>query len=370
MTVRRLTSPTTKVRRLGYIIQIARLLRNSGPLAEIILVGKLERFAQENKRSLDEYFHRNVDYSRWIRETPGGIKIQARYLKHDAARRYIATCRELGLVVRVAGPYQNSKSGNVLAVLDGGPNPFDLSLAQICYLLKTILQRDYDSLKVMADLIKEREADDWKMFQKKLLRRLKDEMGRTSSPFDIQRIKAALNSVESWGSKGKGDSSASRYYTENIKAPRIDWLLDLKVTDLAKKSGRFSRFREFLLSRETIGDSWLADEYYGDFYRVYSDLFKRGGIKSWTDLPEEDRFLYLRRFVAKSYKELGQRELGRLSAIQFLEYSACSLLCTENIIATHYQLKKDTVELFSRPGMDYQIVKTVSGDDEGHIVRL
>lgn len=149
--IRRLTSPTVKVRRLGYFAAICDLLQKQRH-PEHLLPRILARWAVEHKDSLEVH-------SKYLPVTrKGGSSIVGEIILPErgeprAAHRYIETAVELGLIVFIGGESQNTKVGHVLAAVPSLDNVFDMSMARRFVLFRAILERDYLYLKALIGLI-------------------------------------------------------------------------------------------------------------------------------------------------------------------------------------------------------------------------
>lgn len=370
MTVRRLTSVTTKVRRVGYFVLISNLLKSTGPLSNILLIEKLEKSANSNRDNLIQYCY-NIGYGqKSLKNPPGEIAgKQYKHIKQDAAKRYIKTCEEIGLITKIAGSYQNTRVGNVLLSIKGNPNPFNLSLMQICFLLKIFLVKDYDYLKTLMELKGENKEDNWTAFQEIILSRWMKKIATTDSPYEIERLKKTLDSVSRWGQKGKGEKSAERYYRENIKATRMEWLIDLKILEPKITKSNFDTRYKNLFCNEFINNHWLNNEYYGAFNESYK-YFKKEKTRHWTNIAEKEKVKILKKYIDNCYNLLGRKELKRLSASQLFEYTLCNLLYEERIVSSYNLLEESIAEFFPKYKMNYKYIKTLSKEDIGHIIKL
>ena len=273
----RLTNTRIKVRRLGYIIIITKLLRNN-PMKEDKIIEKLEAWASDerNKYSLKIYCGSTLNLSFDDRRIPGIIE----YSKtHNSAKRYIETAKELGIIAKVTNKTYSTKLGDVLAVLPSLENPFELSINQICFFLKLILWKDYDYLIALSKC-----EGDYSKFQKIVKNRFRKKYDIASNISIKLKIKKALKNME-W------KKSPKKYFDENVKFARMDWLRDLRTNNLIIN----------FLKKDFICKKWLNNEYYKIFYDVYlkTDIIK------WNKVMEQDRKEIIIKYLDESYKKFG-----------------------------------------------------------------
>ena len=125
----RLTRPNTKVRRLGYFVAILSIIQDKEVPINILEKEILE-WSNNNELALKQYSS-SLPVCRRRKE-----KIVGEIRTLDAARRYINTCLELGLLAKIRG-YIVSKMGRVLIALPFDGNPFKLSIGRTFIILKS-----------------------------------------------------------------------------------------------------------------------------------------------------------------------------------------------------------------------------------------
>jgi hypothetical protein len=161
---------------------------------------------------------------------------------------------------------------------------------------------------------------------------------------------------------------------ENIEAPRVEWMLDLKF--MRHWNQRLSRFEldervYSFFKRNIIDHSWLEDEFPHVFADFYEKLLK-DRVKQWADLSLDDRLGILTYLLEQSMALFGAGAvLGEISANEFFEYSAAFLIQTRSIIiAPISEFEEDLLD-FTRAGkLQYRYVQTVSPADRGYIAKL
>lgn len=357
----RLTSPTVKVRRLGYLVAIPSIVNNR-EIPVRTLKKHLLDWAEENAT-----FFRHYSMSlpvtrlrRWL--------LAGEITTIGAAGRYIKTCEELGLIVRMKG-FKISKIGKAISALSIDGNPFELPIGQLFVVLKWLLEKDYDALSTLVKILLNREEDQVEFFQEEIERRLDEKVERATRMnrfYLVDKLKRRIELLRSW-------RSPHRYYHENIKAPRLEWMLDLKL--LKYWNQRVDAFdlqdnvRKFFPS-DNIGNRWLQDEFPYLFANFYSDSFKKRMVY-WSNLPQNERLELLSSLMSRSMEifETGP-ELRKISANQFFEYSLAFLIQNRSIVVPLSRLEKDLIDFIESGKLEYRYVQTVSVADRGYIARL
>lgn len=357
----RLTSPTVKVRRMGYLLAIPSLIQDREfPIR--ILKRKVLDWAKENYRFFRYYSLELPVRRRQRRKLTGELKTL------DASRRYINTCEELGIIVRMKG-FRISKIGKVLSTLATGGNPFELSIGQLFVLSKLLLEKDYDCLSTLLRILSLNVKDELGFFQQEIQRKLllKTEKAIEFNKLDlVDVLKKRMNHIKNW-------KSARRYYLENIKASRIEWMLDLRF--LAFWNQRINRFEfqrnvDRFFTEDVITYKWLNDEFPYVFTDFYSSVFKKK-ITNWTSFPQKDRLEMLETLLAKSMKIfMTGSELGKISANEFFEYALAHLIQTKSIVASLSQFEEDLLDFMTSGKLEYRYTRTVSRADKGYIMKL
>lgn len=321
----RIVNTNIKTRRLGYIIAITDLLGNNFLLFDD-LQGKLEAWAEEHEKYLERYFSK----SGFIKKSP----------RHYPARRYIHLAESLRLIKISRNECALTKIGQPLPILDKNKqNPFELTIEQKCYLLKRILENDFDYifplLRLLENYNSAREIFD--NFKIAVLEHWEKRSKRIGDILKSSGFKKRKELMLKWTREKK--------YLENIIYPRLDWLLDIQILDREKCKKRIYKlthdgktFLEELKKMEVeIGaDAWLEDHYYGIFGRC----FIKENVISFYSLKKEERLKLVHGLLEEAFKKFSPPNLPfqHISANTFLEFS-CTKLVGIKILPAFSQIK-------------------------------
>jgi len=327
----------------------------------MMLKKSLFRWAREN-RTLFKHYSLNLPVTR-LKKIPAG-----EITTEHAAGRYIKTGEELGLIVRMKG-YRISKIGKVVSALPTNQNPFELSIGHLFLFLKLLLERDYDCLNILLNVPPYEKKDETDFFREQIQKKLRKKVGEATKLnqfYLVDRLKRRIELVDNW-------KSPHRYYYENIKAPRLEWMLDLRfaeywnqrIDNFEIRVGAGEFFREEMISRK-----WLQDAFPYIFASFYSDLFKQR-MKYWSSLLQNERLQLLRSLMSESMKafETGS-DLGRISANEFFEYSLAFLIQEKSIVSSLSEFEQDLLNFIDSGSLNYRYVRTVSTADKGYITKL
>lgn len=359
LTPQRLTSPTIKVRRIGYLIQSTRILSSIDSLPAGIFIDKLIDWSKKNKRQLEQYTTEVLKKTAKSKVLPGEIT------GNDSAMRYIKVCNELGLVTNQINTriWMNTKEGSILASLEGNKEyPFELSLEQICFLLKLFLQKDYDYLKVLVGLIGTRLIDESEKFRTLVIDSFELKFRHTSNIYEFEELKRGISDIKKW-KKGK------KYYQENIRDVRLGWLRDLKLLFLSSYKGRYLiNDAEKLFINPLITKEWLDNDYYSTFAQCYKKYFKRP-IILWDNLTIKKKKQLFLKCLEEANTFFRSPGMPSISASQFFGYGCCVLLCRYGVVATHNSLHEYLSKLSSEAKFPYNYRRMISDADRGYIIK-
>lgn len=344
----RLSSPTTKVRRLGYLIELTKILKR-GPIPARLLPYKVVEQAKENRKYLESYSSRLPVQRRKNDPVVGEITTL------DAAKRYINSVREMGLIVQIANEWENTKIGNVIGALPSTPNVFELSLEQIFLLLRILLTTDYAYIKAIFEIIKEGQKveDEAGIFQRKIT-------AAFSAKFE--NIKREI----------LGWEKPHEYYMENIKAPRLEWLLDLKIVVRWNQKLEYVQFRpnfDVFFRGDILDNTWLNERYPSAFYTCFKDLFHKP-VSDWSEIQpsrKEELLGFLLEQSLERFKPI--KQINKISADQFFIFSSCRLVTEFGILSSYSELEEDLLESSASGKLPYRYVRMVSEADRGYIVK-
>jgi len=233
------------------------------------------------------------------------------------------------------------------------------------------LKADYDYLRIIYDLgrLSSEQRDhnkEWKVFQRGVKQQFVNKINVTSNPRDVVALQDSLRNLESWS------KNPERFYRENIKATRLEWLLDLKLLtnwNQEQESYYFRPNASLFFEESTLSDHWLNNVYPCRFYQCFKSLFKREA-KKWEKLSASLRRQLLNKFLFKGLNLFSPSSaLPKISAGQFFEYSIATLLSEHCIIVNYESFEKDLVKYVTIEKSPYRFVKMISADDIGYIVR-
>jgi hypothetical protein len=293
-----------------------------------------------------------------------GSRIVGAIATKEAARRYIGTAVEMGVMLPLGIECQNTKTGHLLAAVPSTKNPFSLSMPQRLILLEALLRGDYLYLKTLVELILDKEdTNDYRQFRQRILSHIDSVVKESKNPDEIRQLRNTRKSLLSW-------KRPDRYYREDIRAPRLEWLLDLglltkwnqQVDYLALRSGA-DRF----FSTADFDEQWFDEEFAGLFQSCFEDELP--GPSHWDDLPRTRQDFSLRKYLEKAMPLFRPaRGVDKISISQFLTYTICMLLTEKGVIASRKQLESALAD-FTRSSSKYRDVRMTSGVDIGYIVR-
>jgi len=358
----RLTSPTVKVRRLGYLVSIPSIVLDREMPFEILKRNVLD-WSKKN-RTFFEHYSLELPVARVKRRLLTG---EIRTL--GAAGRYIKTCEELGFIVRVRG-FRASKTGKTISALSVGGNPFQLSVGQIFLILKSLFGKDYDALSALISILSATEIERVNLFRQEVhakLQRKIEKATELNKLYVVDSLKKRIEQMHNW-------RKPKRYYLENIEAPRIEWMIDLRFIkhwNQRKNSFNIEENVSKFFEKEIIDYEWLENVFPRIFADFYAKMLK-DKIKYWSELSQSEKLSVLRSLLEKSMKlfEAGA-EIGKISANEFFEYSSASLIQEQAILVTPISEFEDDLINYTKTGkLNYRYVRTISPADRGYIVKL
>lgn len=289
----------------------------------------------------------------------GEIRARGSSKGEDAFKRYLNTAIEFGLIVENGGRLYNTKKGEVLSGLsEKSVNPFTLSLAQKYWFFKVILEKDYDYTRTaLICSIEQKPHEEQEFFR--MLKELwehKLTIGTFRSPEKYDELKKAISTK--W-------KAQKRYYLENIKAPRLEWFLDLTAID----------FWNLKQNRVTVHDSLrpLLDSDEKNFSSLFVSHMKpllRSSVVYWNDLLRKEKDEWLQKFLLQCFNLFTISEaLPKISVNQVMEYSL-SILAQSGIVCNDDEFESE-LERFVKARVDkYRYVKTISEADRGYVSKL
>lgn len=345
--LQRITAATTKVRRLGYFVLFSKIL-SQNPLPPLLLQQHV--LAEENRNhKLLEDACKEQPVSRKKTVVTGEIR------SSDAFMRYLGTAMEFGLIQKLSGRLYNTKRGEILAALIQNENLFKLSIAQNYLMWKVVLEKDYDYIRnVILCTINDRRDEHIAFFSslKELWQqKLKDAKSRNVDAYD--GLKKAIGTK--WNSQ-------LRYYKENIKAPRLEWLLDLNAIEFWHIGKNRVLFRD---SIKTLLDS--SESNFSNAFISYMEPILKKPKTYWSEILMTKKSDLLEKILVQSFDLFKARDtIPKISANQFLEFGVANL-SGYGIICEIGELD-DSLERFIKSKTDkYRYVRIVSEADTGYI---
>lgn len=355
--IQRITSATTKVRRLGYFVLFSRIIENT-PLSPPSLLNRIIEEESKNHLYLEEACRKLLVKRKSPEPVTGEIRSQGISKGEDAFDRYLGTAIELGLIQVMSGRLYNTKRGEVLSALsEKSQNPFRLSLAQKYWFLKVILEKDYDYFRTVLFCSIERGPNEELRFIDMVQELWKSKLasGSIRSPETYDAIKKAINTK--W-------KSAKKYYLENIKAPRLEWFIDLGLID-------YWNIRQ---NKVTVHDSLKVlldseEEKFSSLFVFHMKPIVNGSITYWRELGNKERDRWLERFVFESFDLFASDILPRISVNQITEYGL-SVLAESGIICEDSEFESALKKFIEGRSEKYRYIRTISEADRGYISKL
>lgn len=357
----RLTSVTVKVRRLGYIVSIPLLVKEY-PVPQRVLKKNIKDWAVDNRIPFRHYslqlrIRRKRKFVGEI-TTPG------------AAGRYLKVTEEMGLVTDSKN-VQISKIGKVINALKFEGNPFNLSIGQRFLILRVLIEKDFDTLKTLHEIIDEhahKAKDETELFREKIIRRLTLKLEKATEMnrlLLVDKLRKSIGSIKGW-------ENGKRYYSENIRAPRLEWLMDLDLltywdlrSNTISPSESLSRFFE----KNIISKEWLSDVYPYEF-GFFLSRYSKKKTQKWKETTKSVKFGLLKSLLDRSMSLFEPiSHLGRISANQFFDYAQAILLQENGMMAAVSEIEQSLMDLVSSGEMQIQYIQTVSKADKGYILR-
>jgi len=351
--VQRITSANTKVRRLGYFVLFSKTVRES-PTPKQLLQQRIlnEKIRVQNRKLLEEACKRLS-----VKRTTSEI-VTGEICSEDAFQRYLETAIQLGLLLEFSGRLYNTKRGEILSALSNNDNPFRLSMSQSYLMLKALLERDYDYLRTTVLCSKRNGQDEYEGFLsmvKGLWQKKIDEASpRDSESYD--KLKQAIRTE--W-------KNPVRYYHESIKAPRLEWLLDLNVIEfwnIPRNRVTFHGNTDMLLDGK--------EEHYSYAFASYMKPLLKGPITYWKEIPSSRQDEIVEGLLIESFNLFRVSDaISKISASQFLEY-CLSILSSSGVVCEIEDLDATLERVAKSKADNYRYVKIISEADRGYISRI
>ncbi|HUK50034.1 MAG TPA: hypothetical protein VLV18_03270, partial [Terriglobales bacterium] len=250
--IRRLVSPTSKVRRLGYFVGLCKFFTTGGRPASGNLATTLLHWAKDNAHFLETYSE-DLPVNR-----KQGSHVVGAISSKKGADRYLDTAKEMDLVTLLGRQWQTTKTGHLLNVVPASPNPFGLSAAQRFILFDVIRNFDYLYLRTLVRLILEQDPlTDPLLFKKELISQVNEIAKTATTSEELIDCNNVRRNIENW-------KDLDRYFKEQIKGPRLEWLVDLGLLTRWNQRANYITLRKGVanfFSRPDADDKYLDETY-------------------------------------------------------------------------------------------------------------
>jgi len=336
----RLTNSHVKTRRLYYLYKIAQLLQAKNTLSKQTLITDLKKWAEENKNHLRNHIDQTGEIST---------------LK--AGERYLNLSKELGLISFVGTQFVNTIDGTVLSKFKSvNEEPYKLFCELKCFLLKKLLEKDFDYLVPIASLIMKEEDVNFLRFKERFSRHLKASR-LLGTPVEGLML---LREMEKW-------KSPEKFFQEHIFAPRIGWFLDLELLDWekfkAKSKIEFTdQTREFLMKLESTKQNKLLEYLDNNYYNQFANVGKIGKFDRLSELPDKQKKRKIVEYLQRVFSDFETTLTKSISSRSFFEYTACYALCREQLICERKDMERAILEISAsgEAGYRYRKVEEIS----------
>lgn len=318
----------TKTRVLAYLRQICLLLAEK-ELSLDILKSELENFSVKNFDYLEEY-HKEL-------ANPKGAIVP----KTKSADRYISLAEEMRLLFRGERRCNLTKYGKILATIAKNEgNPFELSLEEICFFLKHLLEVDtLYFVPFLFSLSKHRDLSSLSSsFKREILSYLKRWFQETSNEY----IRYRIISIDGWRKEKK--------YIENLVPPRLYWCFDFKLVNLKgtrQLTYSTTQVYEKLIHKLPLTESpfnfkeWNNRNFFSTFFEAYKSIFDT--LQKNTKLFNEMSFYEQKNTILPILEEMfrQEKEFPIPSKVLFSYFSTvtCIKLLRQGILCEIQHLK-------------------------------
>jgi hypothetical protein len=345
--LQRVTSASTKVRRLGYFVLFSRIL-GKDPVPRLVLQQRVIDEKSGNRELLEEAC-RELPVKRAKSE-----HVTGEICTEDAFRRYLETAISFRLVQELSGRLYNTKRGEILQALNQGENAFKLNLSQSCLLLRAISEKDYDYTRTVIESSSKNGPDEHVTFFSNVKEIWKQKLAR----IEHRNIKEYDDLKKAIGTKW---DKAKSYYSEDIRSPRLEWLLDLKVIEfwnMRKNRVTFRANPEKLLDNEGNSSKTFVS---------YMRPLLSSSVVYWNEMPLLKRKSMLESLLKQSFTFFkADPALRKISVNQLLEYGV-SLLSGSGIVCEIGDLDDELEQFIKSRSEKYRYVRIISEADRGYI---
>lgn len=320
----------TQMRRLGYVVQICRLLDdNYFSLTE--LQKELQYWAEDNQESLESHV-----------SSKGIIRRSSQSL---GSRRYIELTQSFDLITPISGYFRLTKTGRVLNALikncpvNTSQNPFEIGQSESLFLLYQLMLLDRDYLLPLFELTLNCHEQNQlqRETQNKLIEHFQTLRSRLHSQIARFEAEERISTLKHW-------TKAIRY-SEHLSVPRLNWLLDFKMLDwkIYKTSGEYvpsKTGRIFLEGIPAIENNRFVDRVWcqNDLFALWAKA-QSLSVKLWNEFSLDEQRLLIEESVEIGFRIFRTMQYPRISAYQLTLFMVIRFLICRKILAGFEDIK-------------------------------
>jgi hypothetical protein len=300
-------------------------------------------WAEENK----DYFQNYIDPTGEISNPKAG-------------ERYLKFSEELGLVSLAGSEVVNTIDGTILSKLGNDvETPYRLSCGLKCFLLKKILENDFDFLVPIASLMIRKEKIDFHTFKERFSRHSKT--SRLSGT-PVEGLILLREMEEEW-------KNPEEYFQEHILPSRIGWFLDFELLDWDRfKSGstEFTDLAAKLITKmESVQENHLSQYLDNEYYAEFANVGNTDKLDYFARLPEEVKKRKTIEYLTRAFSRFETTLTKSLSSRSFFEYTACYTLCQEQLVCEQNDIERIISEFSASGEMGYRYRKVREISEDG-----
>jgi hypothetical protein len=199
-------------------------------------------------------------------------------------------------------------------------------------------------------------------FRSELTSQINDALKKAKNTDEIRQWRRFRESIDGW-------EDPERYFSEQVKAPRLEWLVDLGLVTRWNQVANYFALRPGLSNfflEPNPDDKYFDDTYSSLFYNCFKDELPPA--ERWDDVSPAHRSKLLRKQLDYAMIVFKSGSIDKISASQFLRFGVCKLLAENGIIASISQLEKTLIDLTSQSS-NFRYVRMISDVDLGYIVK-
>jgi hypothetical protein len=312
------------------------------------LIGELQKWAEKKKDYLNNYITSTGEITSSLR----------------SGERYLEFSEELGLVSYTGSQLINTIDGTVLSKLDNSADiPYKLPCELRCFLLKRILERDFDFLIPIASLIIKREKINFHQFKEYFSKHLKTSR---SSGTPVEGLVLLREMDEKW-------KNPEEYFREHIFASRVEWFLDLELLDWNRfKSESRIQFTDnavgFMAKMEHMRENHLTQYLDNEYYAEFSSVQEIDKLGYFARLPDEVKRKKTMEYLKLAFNRFDTSLTRSLSSRSFFEYTTCHALCQEKLVCERKDIERVILEFSASGEMGYRYRKVREVSESGSTI--